>query len=299
MKVFITGATGFVGSAVVQELINNGHQVLGLARSSTSAEKLTAAGAEVLYGDLEDMKSLQRGAAAADAVIHCGFIHDFARFSEVCKIDKLAILAIGEVLVGTDKPFIITSGTALVSPGQVATEHIIPSFNPALPRASEQAADEVAALGVRAAVVRLAPSVHGLADHGFIQTLVNIAGEQGCSAYIADGLNRWNAVHRFDAARLYRLILENATPGARFHAVAEEELRFKAIAEAIGLHLNIPVRSIPADKADAHFGWISGFVAIDCPTSSKLTKERLNWKPEHQSLLTDIEQGVYSNSLQQ
>jgi nucleoside-diphosphate-sugar epimerase len=295
MKVFITGATGFVGSAVTQELINSGHQVLGLARSSASAEKLKAVGAEVLYGDLEDKESLQRGAKAADAVIHCGFIHDFARYNEVCEVDRLAILAIGAALAGTEKPFIVTAGTALVSPGRMATEDIIPPFNPALPRASERAADDVAALGVRVCVVRLPPSVHDVGDHGFIYTLSNIAWEAGISAYIADGLNRWNAVHRLDAAHLYRLVLENARAGARFHAVAEEEVSFRDIAEAIGRQLNIPVQSISADQAEAHFSWISGFVGIDCPTSSKLTKEHLNWNPEHQTLFADIKQGVYSN----
>ena len=295
MKVFITGATGFVGSAVVQELINSGHQVLGLVRSTKSAERLRAAGAEVLHGDLEDRESLQHGAKAADAVIHCGFIHDFTRYSEACEVDRLAILAIGEVLVGTEKPLLVTSGTALASPGRMATEDIIQPVNPTLPRVSEQAADQVAALGVRACVVRLAPSVHGAGDHGFIHTLFNIAREQGFSAYVAEGLNRWSAVHRLDAARLYSRILENAKPGARFHAVAEEGISLRVIAEAIGRQLNIPVRSIPVAQADAHFGWISGFVSIDCPTSSKLTKERLNWEPEHQSLLTDIENGVYSD----
>jgi len=225
MKVFVTGATGFIGTALVQELIKAGHEVSGLARSAASAEKLKAAGAEVQRGDLEDLDSLRQGAAAADAVIHAGFVHDFSRFAEVCRIDKVAIETIGSTLAGSNRPFIVTSGTALVSPGRLATEDIIPVFNPAWPRVSEQTADTVAALGVRAASVRLSPSVHGDADkHGFIPILVNIAKEKGVSGYIGEGLNRWNAVHRLDAARLFRLALENAAPATRYHAAADEAI---------------------------------------------------------------------------
>lgn len=241
MRVFVTGATGFVGTAIVQELIGAGHHVLGLARSEASAQKLIDAGAEVHRGDLEDLDSLRSGATSADGVIHAGFIHDFTRFAEVCQVDKTAIETIGNVLAGTDRPFIVTSGTALVSPGTLATEDIIPAFNPAWPRASEQAADAVVASGVRAASIRLSPSVHGTDDkHGFIPILVNIAKEKGVSAYIGDGQNRWNAVHRLDAARLFRLALEHAAPKARFHAAAEEAITVKEIAEAIGEKLNLP-----------------------------------------------------------
>ena len=297
MRIFITGATGFVGTAVVQELINAGHQVLGLARSDAAADALKTAGAEVHRGDLEDLDSLRSGAAASDGVIHTGFIHDFSRFAEVCEVDKLAINAITEVLEGSDRPFIITSGTALVSPGTLATEDIIPSFHPAFPRASEQAADAAAALGVRAAVVRLSPSVHGEGDlQGFIPILINIAREKGVSVYTGEGQNRWNAVHRLDAAQLYKLALENATPGARFHAVAEQAITFREIAEAIGKGLNIPVISKSAEEADEHFGWFARFAAIDCPASSKLTQERLNWHPAKPTLLTDLEKGIYFNS---
>ncbi|MFX1705645.1 SDR family oxidoreductase [Chitinophaga sp. CC14] len=295
MRVFVTGATGFVGTAVVQELINAGHQVLGLARSDASAEKLAKAGAEVLRGDLEDLDSLRAGAAETNGVIHAGFIHDFTRFPEVCEVDRKAIETIGEVLAGSDRPLIVTSGTALVSPGKLATEDIIPSFNPAWPRASEQAADTVCGLGVRAASVRLSPSVHGDGDkHGFIPILVNTAREKGFSAYIGEGLNRWNAVHRLDAAHLFRLALENAEAGARYHAAAEEGVTVRAIAEAIGKQLNIPVKSIAPEAAAEHFGWFSHMAAIDCPASSKLTQERLNWRPMHSTLLSDIDNGIYT-----
>ncbi|TDO20891.1 SDR family oxidoreductase [Pedobacter duraquae] len=296
MRVFVTGATGFVGTAIVQELISAGHKVLGLARSETSAEKLIAAGAEVHRGDLEDLESLRTGAAVSDGVIHAGFIHDFTRFAEVCKVDEIAIATIGEVLMGSNRPFIVTSGSALVSPGKLATEEINSPFNPAWPRASEQAADALVAMGVRAAVVRLSPSVHGSEDrHGFVPILVNVAQEKGLSAYIADGNNRWNAVHRLDAARLFRLALEHATPGARYHAAAEESITVKSIAEALGKALNLPVKSISPDAAAAHFGWFAQMAGIDCPTSSAWTQNNLKWQPTHDTLLEDIKGGVYTN----
>ncbi len=295
MRVFVTGATGFIGTAIVLELISAGHQVLGLARSDASALKLIGGGAEVHRGDLEDLDSLRSGAASVDGVIHAGFIHDFTRFQEVCQIDKIAIETIGEVLAGSDKPFIVTSGTALVSPGKPATEDIIPPFNPAWPRASEQAADAVANLGVRAAAIRLSPSVHGDDDkQGFIPILVNIAKEKGVSAYIGEGHNRWNAVHQLDAAQLFRLALENATPSARYHAAAEDAITVKAIAEAIGKQLNLPVKSIDSEAAAEHFGWFSQMAAIDCPASSTWTQEHLNWHPIRSTLLMDIENGVYT-----
>lgn len=297
MRVFVTGATGFIGSAIVKELIGSGHQVLGLARSDSSANALIAAGAEVHRGDLEDLDSLRSGASSSDGVIHAGFIHDFARFKEVCEVDKLAIEAIATVLAGSDRPLIVTSGTALVSPGSLATEAIIPPFHPSFPRASEQAADAAAALGVRASVVRLSPSVHGDGDHhGFIPMLINIARQKGVSAYIGEGRNRWNAVHRLDAAHLYRLALEKAEAGIRFHGVAEQEIAFKAIAGAIGKKLNIPVISVSSEAAAEHFGWFSGFAAIDCPASSQLTQERLDWHPVQPTLLADMEGNVYFHS---
>ncbi|WP_367867022.1 SDR family oxidoreductase [Pedobacter sp. WC2423] len=297
MRVFVTGATGFVGTAIVQELLNAGHQVLGLARSAASAKKLTDAGAEVHRGDLEDLDSLRSGATQADGVIHAGFIHDFTRFAEVCEVDKIAIETIGRILAGSDRPFIVTSGTALISPGKLATENIIPPVNPDWPRASEQTADAVAVSGIRAATVRLSPSVHGDEDkHGFIPILVNIAKEKGVSAYVGEGQNRWNAVHRLDAAHLFRLALENATSGARYHASAEEAITVKTIAEAIGKQLNIPIISVAPEVAAEHFGWFSHMAAIDCPTSSQWTQEHLNWHPTNVSLLTDIENGIYTNA---
>jgi nucleoside-diphosphate-sugar epimerase len=295
MKVFVTGATGFIGTAIVQELISVGHQVLGLARSDASAEALIAAGATVHRGDIEDLDSLRSGAKESDGVIHAGFIHDFARFKEVCEIDRLAIQAIGEALAGSERPFIVTSGTALVSPGKLATEDIIPhadsSAHPSI--ASEEAADAVAKLGVRVFVLRLSPSVHGDGDHGFVPMLIDIAHKKGISGYVGDGQNRWTAVHRLDAARLYRLALEEATIGARFHGVAEEGIAFKDIAEAIGKHLNIPVKSISPEEAAENFGWFSGFAALDVPASSKETREKLKWHPVQPKLIADMEQGSY------
>jgi nucleoside-diphosphate-sugar epimerase len=290
MKIFVTGATGFIGTAIVQELLGTGHQVLGLARSAASAQKLIDAGAEVLRGDLEDLESLRTGAAQADGVIHAGFIHDFTRFAEVCEVDKVAIQTIGEVLGGSGRPFIVTSGTALVSPGKLATEDIKPPVNPGWPRASEQTGDAVGA-----ASVRLSPSVHGDGDlHGFVPILVKTAREKAFSAYIGEGQNRWNAVHRLDAARLFRLALENALPGSRYHASAEEAITVKSIAEAIGQQLRLPVRSITPEAAMEHFGWFAHMAAIDCPSSSERTRQTLDWQTTHPTLLADIENGVYT-----
>lgn len=297
MRVFVTGATGFIGTAIVQELLGAGHQVLGLARSDASATKLKEAGAEVHRGDLEDLESLKSGAAASDGVIHTGFIHDFTRFAEVCEVDKLAIRAMAETLAGSDRLLIATSGTALVSPGSLATEDINPPFNPLWPRASEQEADAAAAKGVETAILRLSPSVHGIGDlSGFVPIMINIAREKGFSAYIGEGLSRWNAVNRLDAAHLYRLAIENGTSGVKYHAVGEESIELKTIAEAIGKGLNIPVRSIAPEEAEAHFSWFAGFASIDCPASSKLTQQRLNWHPEHPTLLADLENGFYFNA---
>ncbi|MES2457384.1 MAG: SDR family oxidoreductase [Bacteroidota bacterium] len=294
MKVFVTGATGFVGSAIVQELLGAGHHVLGLARSDSAATALIAAGAEVHRGDLQDLDSLRSATLASEGVIHAGFIHDFARYKEMCEVDKFAIEAIGQALIGSDRPFIVTSGTALVSPGSLATEDIIPAPGVSVhPRLSEQAADAVADLGVRVSVVRLSPSVHGDGDYGFVPMLIDIARKTGISAYIGEGSNRWTAVHRLDAALLYRLALENATSRKRFHGVAEEGIGFKAIAETIGKQLNIPVVSVPKEDAAVHFGWFNSFASIDCPASSKITREVLNWQPVHKALLADMEEGTY------
>ncbi|MFZ6780395.1 SDR family oxidoreductase [Undibacterium sp. Ji83W] len=294
MRVFVTGATGFVGTAVVQELIQAGHQVLGLARSDAAAAALLAAGAEVQRGDLEDLASLRRGVANADGVIHTGFIHDFARFQAVCETDERAIEAIGAELAGSNRPFIVTSGAALVAPGRMATEADLHQAKSATyPRASEHAAMVLAANGVNASVVRLPPSVHGAGDHGFVPILINLAREKGVSAYVDEGLNRWTAVHRQDAAKVYRLALERASAGARYHAIAEEGIAFKEIAEVIGRHLHIPVVAKSGEDAAKHFGWFAGFAKIDCPASSQLTREALGWQPEQTGLIADIETADY------
>lgn len=286
MRVFVTGATGFVGSAVVQDLLAAGHQVLGLARSDASAAVLAVTGAEVHRGDLEDLDSLRAGAGAADGVIHTGFIHDFARFAEVCAVDARAIAALGEALAGSNRPLVITSGTALVSPGQLALEATRVGPQTHHPRvASEQATDAVQAMGVSTRVVRLSPSVHGVGDHGFVPLLINLAREKGIASYIGAGQNCWSAVHRLDAARLYRLALERGETGARYHGVAEPAIAFRDIAAAIGVGLNLPVMATPPD----HFGWFAGFAGLDCPASSDVTQAQLGWRPEHPGLLADLD----------
>lgn len=294
MRVFVTGATGFVGSAVVQELINAGHEVLGLARSEESAKLLAAAGAQVNHGDLEDLESLKAGAAQTDGVIHTGFIHDFARFKEVCEVDRRAIEALGEALAGTDKPLIVTSGTALVTPGQLATENDKRAADSPNPRQTEEAADAVAAKGVRVAVVRLPPSVHGEGDHGFVPILINLARQKGVAVYTGEGNNVWPAVHRTDAAKVFRLAVEkNAQGGTRYHAVAEKGIPFKQIAEVIGKRLNVPVESKSPEEAAVHFDWFAHFAAFNNPSSSQQTKEQLNWEPVNIGLIEDIDNDYY------
>jgi nucleoside-diphosphate-sugar epimerase len=298
MRVFITGGSGFVGSAIVPELIKAGHRVLGLARSEAAAKSLAGAGAEVHRGELEDLDSLRRGVAVSDGVIHTGFIHDFSRFKEVCEIDRRAIEVLGSAVAGSDRPLVVTSGAALVAPGRLATEDDTFSVDSkAIPRiASEEAADAVAARGARVSVVRLSPSVHGDGDHGFVPILIGLAREKGVSAYVGEGENRWNAVHRFDAAVLYRLALEKAPARARLHGVAEEEVPFRAIAEIIGRRLGIPVVAKSHEEAAKHFGWFAHFAELDCPASSKLTQERFGWRPMGRSLSADLEEGSYFKS---
>ena len=294
MKVFITGASGFVGSAVVAELLTAGHQVVGLARSDAAAAAIAATGAEVLRGSLDDLDSLRQGATAADGVIHCAFIHDFSNFAASAAADRRAIETLGEVLTGSNRPLIVTAGTAGLAPGRLVTEK---DAAPAgVPRCSEPAGLALAEHGVRVSVMRLPPSVHGEGDHGFVPQLINIARAKGVSAYPGDGANRWAAVHRLDAARLYRLALETAPAGTLVHAIGDEGVSSRAIAEIIGRHLNLPVSSVPVDQAAEHFGWLGAFFVMDLPASSALTQQRFGWQPVQPSLLADLDQDHYFKS---
>ncbi len=294
MRVFVTGATGFIGSAVVPELIGAGHQVIGLARSDASAEVLASMGAEVFRGSLDDLGSLRSAAAASDGVIHTAFKHEEAfsgDFPAAAAADRRVIETLGAALEGSDKPFVVTSGTALLAPGRLGTEEDLPEVGPRV--ASENSAVALAERGVRSAVVRPSPSVHGEGDQGFAATLISIARDKGVSGYIGDGSNRWPAVHRLDAAHLYRLALETAPAGTVLHAVAEEGVPLREIAEVIGQHLNVPVASISDEDASEHFGWLAGLLGADIPASSTLTRERFRWEPTHPGLIEDLEQGHY------
>jgi nucleoside-diphosphate-sugar epimerase len=295
VRVFVTGATGFIGSRVVRELTAHGHGVLGLARSDASAQALAAAGAEVLRGDIVDLDSLRAGIAATDGVIHLGFNHDFSKFLENCENDKRAIEAMGAALAGSGKPILITSGVGIGSPGpgRLATEDV---FNPqhGNPRiASEIAANAILAAGVTVSVVRL-PQVHDPVRQGLISYIVPIAREAGFSAYIGEGLNRWPSAPVDDVARLYRLALERSEAGARYHAVAEEGVAMRAIAETIGKGLGVPAKSITPEEAAGHFGWMGMFASLDMPASSAITRQKLNWHPTGPGIIADLERMDYS-----
>ncbi len=293
MRVFVTGGSGFIGSAVVPELVSAGHEVVGLARSDASAKALAAAGAEVLRGDLNDPGSLERGAAASEGVIHLGFIHDFDNFDASARTDLQAIQAMGAVLEGSARPFVLASGTLGLQPGHVVSEEV-----PYVAKLNPRMANAVVALGlkergVRVSFVRLSPTVHGKGDHGFLRRLVDIARQKRVSGYIGDGTSRWNAVHRLDAARLFRLALEKAPAGAILHAVGDEGVPSRRIAEVIGRKLGVSVASIPEEAAVAHFGWLGRLFAIDQPASSRLTRERMGWSPTQPGLIEDLESGHY------
>jgi nucleoside-diphosphate-sugar epimerase len=295
MRVFVTGATGWIGSVVVRELLSAGHQVTGLARSDSSAAQVTAAGAEVVRGSLEDTDVLRAAAAEADGVIHTGYIHDFSPTGDpaaAAALDGRVIAAFGDALAGTGKPLVVASGLPVPPAGEISTEEVR-SENPAHPRESEPAALAVAERGVRASVVRLPPSVHGEGDPWFIPIFINIARKTGISAYIGDGANVWPAVHRVDAARLFRLALEQAPAGTLLNAVADEGVPFREIAEVIARHLRVPAKSITPEDASDQFGTLAGFAAIDVRASSAITRQRFGWRPVEPGLIADLDQGHY------
>src|SRR5712692_8705862 len=302
MRVFVTGASGWIGSALVPELIGAGHEVTGLARSDASAAALTGAGARVHRGDLDDPGGLRGAAGASDGVIHLAFSVDMVRsgdFQGAVDADRRAVGALGEALTGSDRPLVIASATVVLAPGRVGTEQDAPGLDPAAaggPRArlaAEQVALSFASLGVRSSVVRLATTCHGDGDHGFLAALVGIARDKGASGFTGDGSSRWPAVHRLDAAHLFRLALEKAPAGSRLHAVADEGVPIRAIAEVIGRHLDLPAAAISPEDAGEHFGWLAGFLAADSPASSTLTRELLGWHPTHPGLIDDLDKGHY------
>lgn len=294
MKVFVTGATGFIGTAVVRELLTAGHQVLGLVRSDKAAAALAQRGVEAHRGDLSDLDSLAAGARACDGVIHTAFIHDFSQYEANAQTDRRALEALARALEGTNKPLVATSATTVLAPGRIGTEADAPALDGlGCIRAASEVVLGAAERGVRVSVVRLPPSVHDQGDRGFVPALIEVARRTGIAAYVGDGDNRWPAVHRLDAAYLFRLALDNATPGNRLHGVGEEGIPMRSIAEAIGQGLGLPVRSLSVDDAAAHFGWLSLFVAADNPTSSALTRDSLGWWPQRPGLLADMRDSGY------
>ncbi|WP_225100123.1 SDR family oxidoreductase [Streptomyces sp. CoH27] len=299
MRIFVTGASGWIGSAVVPELLDAGHQVVGLARSDTSAAALTEAGADVVRGTVDDLDVLREAAAASDGVIHLAFKHDIAfsgDFQGAAEADRRAVDAVGEALAGTDRPFVLASGVAGLAPGRRATERDMPTVDgsPLSVRAATSlAALGLASRGVRSSVVRLSPTCHGEGDNGFMATLIATARAKGVSGYLGDGTNRWPAVHRLDAARLFRLAVEKAPAGAVLHGAAEEGVALSEVAEVIGRHLGVPVTSVAPEAAAEHFGWMGGFVGLDAPVSSTLTRDLLDWQPAHPGLLDDLDKGHY------
>ncbi len=294
MRVFVTGATGFVGSAVVRELLQAGHQVLGLARSDTAAQSLLAAGAEAYRGQLEDLASLRRAADESDGVIHMGFNHDFSKFKENCELDRKVIGILGSALNGADRPLIITSAIGVLPPGAKVTEETRPASPSPNPRAaSEEAARTLIERGARVSIIRLPPSVHGDGDHGFVSILAKIAREKKASVFIGAGANRWPAVHRFDAARVYKLALDKAAHGAYYHAVAEEGVAFREIADSIGSRLNVPVVGKSPKDAAAHFTWFAHFAALNLLASSEQTQTELDWRPSQPGLIADLGRPAY------
>ena len=309
MRVFVTGASGWIGSAVVPELIGAGHQVVGLARSDASAAALATAGVEVQRGSLDDLDRLSSVAAASDGVIHLAFKHDTAfsgGFQDAADADRRAVETLGAALAGSDRPFVIASGTLGLAPGRVATERDGQSLDPAVAALGGGPATRMgtalvtlalASQGVRSSVMRLPPTVHGDGDNGFMAALVGIARDKGVSGYIGDGSNRWPAVHRLDAARLFRLALEKAPAGSTEHAVADEGVPVRAIAAVIGRHLELPVAAIAPEDAGAHFGFLAAFLGVDSPASSALTRALLEWQPTHPGLIDDLDQGHYFHQL--
>src|ERR1700733_4057453 len=305
MRIFVTGAPGWIGSAVVAELLGAGHQVIGLARSDTSAESLMAAGAEVRRGTLDDLDGLREGAAGSDGVIHLAFKHELAfsgDFQGAADSDRRAVEAFGEALAGSDRPLVIAAGTLGIAPGRVVSEQdghgqssAIAGFGggPQTRWETSELALSMAERAVRSSIVRLPPTNHGDGDNGFIAALVGIAREKGVSGYIGNGANRWPAVHRLDSAQLFRLAVENAPAGSTLHASAEEGVPIGDVAEVIGRHLDVPVMSIAAGDAGEHFTWLAGFIGTDSPASSVLTQELLGWHPTHPGLISDLEQGHY------